>query len=283
MKNTLKIIGKLLLIGLITTLIRIIGQLLIPAGSQTVLEPSAFVENGTMPIAFSIYGLFAYSVIASLFLLVKAQISGTRIMRGLKYAVSCCLIWDIYLLEPLPHVAFVDKFTYPLADSCALLVMGLLAGLLLCEKGVHGHKRKLELQWIPTLAISGCFFVGRIVQYCAIGIYSSFEQNTVGSVIWSILTGLIVSFVLQWLNQKIISSNRIVKIVLIGTVLFGVDLFLFNFFMPLVFNADIADLILRTFIDIGSITIGCFSLLGTHNTEKQLLNSVLPRCASDNQ
>ena len=67
MNKAFKNILKILLIGLITTIVRIIGQLFIPAGEQTVLEPSVFAQNGTMPLAFTVYGIFAYSLIASLF------------------------------------------------------------------------------------------------------------------------------------------------------------------------------------------------------------------------
>ena len=110
MKKRIKTGGKLLLIGVLTTIVRIIGQLLIPAGTQDVLKPSVFVNNGTMPIAFTIYGILAYTIIAFMFLLVKDKISGNRAIRGLKYSISCCLVWVVYLLEPLPHVAFMDKF-----------------------------------------------------------------------------------------------------------------------------------------------------------------------------
>ena len=134
MKSNIIIIGKLLVIGLLTTIVRIIGQLFIPAGTQDVLKAIIYVNNGTMPIAFTIYGILAYTIIASMFLLVKDKISGSRVIRGLKYSISCCLVWVIYLLEPLPHVAFMDKFTYPIADSIALLAMGSLAGSLLCPK-----------------------------------------------------------------------------------------------------------------------------------------------------
>ena len=52
MKNKVKIGGKLLLIGLLTTIVRIIGQLFIPAGSQDVLKPSIYVNNGTISMAW---------------------------------------------------------------------------------------------------------------------------------------------------------------------------------------------------------------------------------------
>ena len=61
MKNLL----KLLFIGVITTVVRVIGQLSIPAGEQTVLQPSVFAQNGTMPLAFTVYGVLAYSFIAA--------------------------------------------------------------------------------------------------------------------------------------------------------------------------------------------------------------------------
>ncbi len=47
MNSAIKNILKILLIGLATTLVRIIGQLSIPAGEQTVLAPSVFAQNGT--------------------------------------------------------------------------------------------------------------------------------------------------------------------------------------------------------------------------------------------
>ena len=117
MNRTVKNILKILLIGLATTIVRIIGQLSIPAGEQTVLAPSVFAQNGTMPLAFTVYGIFAYSLIASLFLIIRNRLSGNRVLQGLKYGFSCCIVWIVYLFEPLPHVAGIDRITYPAADS----------------------------------------------------------------------------------------------------------------------------------------------------------------------
>ena len=96
MNRTVKNILKILLIGLATTIVRIIGQLSIPAGEQTVLEPSIFAQNGTMPLVFTVYGVFAYSLIASLFLIIRNRLSGNRVLQGLKYGFSCCIVWIVY-------------------------------------------------------------------------------------------------------------------------------------------------------------------------------------------
>lgn len=250
--------GKLLLIGLITTIVRIIGQMFIPSGTQDILKPSIFVNKGIMPLVFTVYGILAYTIIALMFLLVKEKICGVRVIRGLKYAVSCCLVWVVYLFEPLPHVAFIDKFTYPIADSIALLVLGILSGLLLCEKEKNNGKKSFKIYVFPILVITVLFTLGRYIQYEFISIYSSYADDKIATIVWAIFVGLIISLVVQWLNDKLVVKKTYIRSVILGVVLFGVDLILFNFFMPLVFDADIPDLIIRTAIDIVFVTIGCF-------------------------
>lgn len=67
------------MICLLTTIVRIIGQLFIPVGTQDVLKPSVYVNNGTMPMAFIIYGILVYTIIVFMFLLVKDKISGNSV------------------------------------------------------------------------------------------------------------------------------------------------------------------------------------------------------------
>ena len=82
MNSAVKNILKIFAVGLAATVVRIIGQLSIPSREQTVLPPSVFAKNGTMPLAFTVYGVFAYSLIASLFLLIRGRMSGSRILQG---------------------------------------------------------------------------------------------------------------------------------------------------------------------------------------------------------
>lgn len=259
MNKAMKNILKILLIGLVTTIVRIIGQLSIPAGEQAVLAPSIFAQNGTMPLAFTVYGIFAYSLIASLFLLIRKQIGGNRILQGLKYGLSCCAVWIVYLLEPLPHVATIDRITYPVADSLALIVMGLLLGQLFGTSKCSAGWQKTAFPILPALTVTACFFAGRMIQYLIFGIYSSFDEKPLETVRWCLLTGITISCVMAWLYPRVGGKNRVKRALNLGGLLFGVDLVLFNFFMPLVFDADIPDLILRTFIDILAVTAGCLA------------------------
>ncbi|WP_346936185.1 hypothetical protein [Clostridium sp.] len=83
---------KLVLIEFITTILRAVLQALIPAGQQTILAPSIFINNGTMPLALMVYGTFAYTIIAGIFLILHNGMGGNRIIKGLKFGISCSLL-----------------------------------------------------------------------------------------------------------------------------------------------------------------------------------------------
>ena len=272
MNKVIKNILKILLIGFATTIIRIIGQLSIPAGEQTVLAPSIFAQNGTMPLAFTVYGIFAYSLIAALFLLIRDRMAGNRILQGLKYGLVCCAVWIVYLLEPLPHVAVLDRITYPIADSVALIIMGLMLGWLFGKSKCSAGWQKTAFSVFPVLTVTVCFFAGRMIQYFIFDTYSSFDEKTLETVLWCLLTGIVISCVMVWLNLHISNGNRIKRAMILGCLLFGVDLILFNFFMPLVFSADIPDLVLRTFVDILAVTLGCLVFSDTRDLDKSAGN-----------
>jgi len=154
---------------------------MIPAGEQAVLSPSVFVLTGTMPLAFTVYGVVAYALIASLFLVVRDGLTGPGRFEDFKFGAAYCLIWAVCLFEPLPHVAPLDRITYPLADEVALLVLGVLAGRWLTrERPAMREGHRTGGKAIPILAITALFVLGRLFQYEGIGIYSSFGEDPAG-------------------------------------------------------------------------------------------------------
>lgn len=254
-KTTLKI----LLIGILTTMCRVLFQLFIPSGTQTVFEPSIFVQNATLPLVFVIYGIIAYSAIATLFLFVRNRISGHKVIKGVKYGLVLSAIWSIYLLEPLPHVnRFVDKISYPLADSTALIVMGALLGVFFCDNTPRDKRVSTSKDLWGVAYIALCFSTGRLFQYLVIDIYSSFNDKTMSTLLWMIATGVVIGIVLKWFRGYIHAQSRIESTIILGFVIFGINMVFFNFFIPLVFNSDILDLIIRTGVDIAAVTIGVF-------------------------
>lgn len=77
-------------------------------------------------------------------------------------------------------------------------------------------------------------------------------------IIWIIGTDIVIGLVFDYFNPLIESKSIITKSLILGFVIFGVDLFAFNFFMPIVFHADILDLFIRTIVDIVFVFIGSY-------------------------
>lgn len=232
------------------------------------MPPSLFVKHHVMPMAFSIYGLIAYSLIAALFLVIQKEMSGKRAAQGLKFGLSCCAVWTVYLLEPLPHVAWSDRLSYPLADGFALLVMGLLCGLLLGENKPQS-KTNFTISFSAAAIMSASFLAGRLLQYTLGNSYSLWKESPVETVGWCVLCGIVLSVVTQWLNRFIVCESGMKRALIIGGLLFGADLLLFNFFMPLVFTVDIPDLIMRSFVDIFAVVVGSLFLKAPQGKENR--------------
>jgi hypothetical protein len=262
---------KLVLIGFITTILRAMLQPLIPAGEQTVLAPSMFVNNGSMPLAFMVYGTFAYTTIALIFLILSKNMSGNRIIKGLKFGISYSLLWSIYLMEPLAHAAPIDRITYPIADSAVLIVMGLLLGRFIAISSPIEKYKFTKHSLLNIGLITILFFIGRMIEYTIFNIYASFNESPLSSIVWVIGTGIVIGLIFDYINPSIGRKSIIGKSFIFGVVIFGVDLFAFNFFMPIVFNADILDLFIRTIVDIVFVFIGSY-IVNKNNDRKTVIH-----------
>jgi hypothetical protein len=253
-----KIVG----ISFIAIIIRSMLQLIIPSTNQTVLQQSVFVKNGTLPLAFMIYGTIAFTAITILFMMIHKGMGGGRISKGFKTGLIFSIVWTVFLVEPLPHGSTIDLFSYPIADSVALLILGLMSGRFLSENSTE-KKHKLTINSVFNIAIITLVFTtGRMIQYKVFHIYSMFGQAQVRTLVWVICAGIIIGFMFEYLNYTINTKNAFTKSFIFGGVIFGINLVFFNFFLPIVLKVDILDLIIRTLIDIVSVIIGCLIING---------------------
>ena len=266
MNKTIKNILKIFLVGLATTVVRIIWQLSIPAGKQTVPGTQYFRTKRYHAAGF--YCLRCFCLLPDCRVVSahpdengwESDFAGAEVrpfllcrMDRLSFR-AICRMWLLW-----------TRITYPIADSLALIVMGLLLGWLFGNPAQQADKANLPFSGLPALAVTGCFLAGRMIQYFVFDVYSSFDEKPLETVLWCLLTGIATSCVMVWLNRYVDSGGRIKRALILGGLLFGVNLVLFNFFMPLVFAADIPDLILRSFIDILAVTVGCLSFSNQEN------------------
>ncbi len=263
-KRVIKIIG----ISFLAVILRAIFQTIIPAGHQSIFQPSIFVKKGILPIAFIIYGTIVYVVISYIFVLVQRGMGGSPTSKGIKFGGLCALMWAIYLCEPLSYVSTIDQIAYPLADGIVLIILGILLGKFVATSTFIPRKG-LTARSIPNIMIIALVFtIARIFEYKLFKSYSRFEGTQVSTLIWVFATGGIVGFIFECLSSAIESRNNLIKAIKFGVVVFGMDLLFFSFFLVIIYEMNITnvlDLILRTFNDIASITIGCYLAITIEN------------------
>jgi hypothetical protein len=172
------------------------------------------------------------------------------------------------MFEQLPHGTslLLDNVMYALVDALALLVMGLLIGLLLAGKNnvPENAQRKASsgskvssaktAAWIPVTALA--FVLGRLLQYNVFNTYSSFEAKPVITMLWCIGAGTVSAGVTIWLRNRAADTGKFRHPLAIACLLFALNLAFFNFFMPLVLDVSVLDLLTRTGVDIAAISLG---------------------------
>ncbi|MDR2770411.1 MAG: hypothetical protein LBB57_00055 [Clostridiales Family XIII bacterium] len=288
----MKTVLKILAVSAVTTVFRIAIQMVMPQAEQNVLEPSVFVTNGTLPIAFGVLALLVYGILAAAFLLFNRGISGDRIVRGVKYGAALAFIWAVFLFEQLPHGTsfLLDNVLYALVDGFALLIMGLLIGLLLTERDNGGKTVRdaasiagkgapaKTAAWVSITTV--VFVLGRMLQYNVFGTYSSFEAKPVVTILWCIGAGAVSAGVTIWLRNRAAATGRYRHPLAIACSLFAVNLAFFNFFMPLVLDVSILDLLVRTGVDIAAIALGLLIATSAVKGMKRTAIGSLPESGS---
>src|SRR5574340_421240 len=121
----------LFLVVIVVTVFRLIAQGFMPAGNDNLFPKSAIAQAGLIPVAFTLFGLLTYGLLAIVFILIQDRLPGTRMMKGLMFGLLFGGMWIVYLLEPLPHSEgspLIDVLAYPAVDGITLVLEGLLMG-----------------------------------------------------------------------------------------------------------------------------------------------------------
>ena len=251
----------LFLIVLAATIVRLMLQLLMPSTGSTPLPPSAINKAGLIPIAFTLFGLITYGLLAIVFVLVQGGMPGKKTAKGLVFGLAFGLMWAVYLFEPLPFSAgasLADTLSYPLVDGMTIIVLGLLLGRFIGTDSRVVEKVDTSSGAAALLAIPILFVVGRFLGYTIIQIYSYFTDRPLGTMLWVAVTGIWIGAMYMLLGPGIAIKSPLVKAALFGAVVLGIDLLMFNMFIPIVFETNVTDLLVRTAIDIISVIVGVF-------------------------
>jgi len=257
-----KLLLKLFLIAAAATIFRVLIQLLMPPINDGGMPwpPSIIVKSGLIPVVFTIYGIFVYGSLAVIFSLIQNELPGKKIIKGLIFGLAFGLMWAIYLFEPPVSTSssLIGLLEYPVADGTTLVILGIIAGRFIGVNSDVPFKFVLPTRVFAVIIFPLLLLAARYWAYKAINLDSAYATKPQGTLIWVAITGLWIGIMYLVFRPCIASKSLIVKAVLFGFCIFGIDLLLFNCFIPLVFEYNIIKVLVRTAIDIVPITIAVF-------------------------
>lgn len=179
-------------------------------------------------------------------------------------------MWTVYLLESVPHIEGLPLFevlAYPLADGITIVSLGVLLGRFACTDSSGYEKARTSSSYAVLLAIPLLFIAGRMLSYNVFYIYSSYPARQFDTILWAAATGLWIGIMYLLLRPGIPDKSPFQKALYFAVVIYGIDYFLFNLFMPLVFDYSIcsvgtllsyADLFLRASMGILFVAAGVY-------------------------
>ncbi|MGA9138643.1 MAG: hypothetical protein WBZ29_00355 [Methanocella sp.] len=252
----------LLAVCIAVTIVRVMLQPLIPEGENPMFTTySAIYNAGLLVPAFVVFAFVVSLLLGIVFVLIEGRLPGTRLAKGVAFGMAYGLMWAVYLLEPLTKVlegSFFVLYGYPIVDGLTFGMLGLLLGVFVGTDSKGPAKRRIGSETLALLAIPVAFVVIRLCCYAFSIIGSAFDIRPADTMLWAAGTGLWLGVMYFLLRPGVPGKSPLAKALFFGPVVIGINLFFFNSFVPLVFEVDYADLILRTLVDIVSVTIGVY-------------------------
>jgi hypothetical protein len=225
-----------------------------PLGSN--LEQSIVVKNGLLIPVFILYATIIYSLLAIVFERIKKYINGSTLKKCIIYGFSFFGLWVIGMLESCS--LFGNPFIYELLsgiiDGLPIFIMCILLGLLNKRETQNNVNNKRNFSSILIIALT--FIIGRIIGYYLLRINSGISSRPALTMIWTIAMGLWIGFIYFLIYDSNPNTNYFKKAIQFAVIIYGSDIFLFNFTIALIIQVSIYDLILRTILDILFVTIG---------------------------
>lgn len=221
------------------------------------IEPSMFVRIGLIYPLLIAYYWADYLIMAIIFVWIEQGLPGNRWLEGLTYGLC---IGGLYLIGMYEGILILNDTVINatwvgLCDGLPIVFMGVLAGIFTGTPGVQGRYRR-RLYQVPI--ISMLYVGGRYFSYGVLHIHSAYVAMPLGTFVWTLCQGAWIGVLYVLLRPGIKRVAPITKALFFGTVIFGLNWLMYHFFIPMMFETSIADILIRVGVDSLSVTIGAY-------------------------
>ena len=247
---------KILLAVFVSALVDVILHRLFAPRIEYNYSPSIFIEKGFFLPAVSIALILWFGTLAIIFVLIQTNLSGTKMMKGLRFGIAFAVLCFLAILEMclVFDSSLVDELCTSTTDGLSILLLGLLLGSLTgTDSTVPSSRMKLNQK--SFIVIPLIFLMGRYFGYMIINIMSAYSEKPIGTFLWTLGVGYWIA-VMYWLLEETRKRSPMVQAVRFGVMIFGSYWLIYNSFVLLFLKLSIWNVFLRVIIDVLSITVG---------------------------
>lgn len=221
------------------------------------VPPSIFVKTGTVYPVLILYYWVVYIVLACIFVLIQQELPGSQKKKGTLFGLCFGMMYLIGMYEGILILkdTFVNSTWVGLCDGLPILLMGVLTGVFVGTPGNKNHRIQKPL---AVFIISLLFILGRYLSYSMLHIQSAYQDIPLGTFLWTLCQGLWVSVMYLTLRPGVKGKFSISRALFFGAFIFGVNWLLYHFFIPIMFETSVSDILIRVGVDVLSVTAGAF-------------------------
>jgi hypothetical protein len=247
---------KILLAVLVSVLVDVMLHRLFAPRVNYNYSPSILIEKGFFLPAVILALIVWFGVLAILFTLIQKNLSGTKMMKGLRFGIAFAVLCFFAIFEMclVFNSSVLDELYTSTTDGVSILLLGLLLGTLACTDSTYTGSR-MKLSQKSLIVIPLIFLVGRYLGYVVINIMSAYSEKPVGTFFWTLAVGCWIA-VMYWLLKEKRERSARVQAVRFGVVIFGSYWLIYNAFVLLFLKLSILNVFLRVIIDVVSVTVG---------------------------
>jgi hypothetical protein len=236
------------------------------------LSPFSKTHGASGVMAFiTIWFIVVLSGMSVAFLIAEKWMNGSKITKGLKFAISWGMIYFFGAIEWYPvygKTSLLADIRLGLIDVLGIIALGVLAGKFFASDNRSG-KANIKNNSLTLSVMTASYVIGRYFAYTILKIESGYIERPVETFIWTLAAGISFGTFYIVAGRNTSEKSPIKKSAFFGLAIVGPGWMIFNLFFPSVFQGSFVDAIFgRAIVD----TI--FVVAGAYFSERLIIRNV---------
>jgi len=174
-------------------------------------------------------------------------------------------MFEAGILKDIPKFR---ELVFGFSEAIPIIILGLLVSYALRNEKVTNDENRQDKSlasinsYISIFLISVLYLVFRYAGYSLVHIQSQFISKPAETFFWTLGNGVLIGVFYAFLRPMMRPEAGAGKYVMFGIIIFGIDWFFYNMFVPVFFSVSYFEIfrsfVLRAFMDIAGICAGVY-------------------------